>query len=175
MTDTANTFTTLAVDPGLAEAFWPEKERIWPGFMFEDRYSNMYWSHLSRHFPEWQHYLLDDSGAPIAVAQTIPCVWDGTMQGLPVGWAEGLVQGAEGYLRGDEPNTLMALEIAISPDHTGQGISYTMLNAIRVHAREAGFQALIVAVRPSLKSHYPITPMERYCRWQRDDGLPFDH
>ncbi|MEZ4518822.1 MAG: hypothetical protein R3C44_19060 [Chloroflexota bacterium] len=65
MTDTANTFTTLAVDPGLAEAFWPEKERIWPGFMFEDRYSNMYWSHLSRHFPEWQHYLLDDSARPL--------------------------------------------------------------------------------------------------------------
>ncbi|MEZ4518823.1 MAG: hypothetical protein R3C44_19065 [Chloroflexota bacterium] len=71
------------------------------------------------------------------------------MQGLPVGWAEGLVQGAEGYLRGDEPNTLMALEIAISPDHTGQGISYTMLNAIRVHAKGSRFQALIVAVRPS--------------------------
>jgi hypothetical protein len=29
-------------------------------------------------------------------------------------------------------------------------------------------------VRPSLKERYPITPIERYVQWSRDDGQPFD-
>ena len=33
---------------------------------------------------------------------------------------------------------------------------------------------LIVPVRPSLKSRYPLVPMEAYIRWQNDQGLPFD-
>ncbi len=165
---------SLSEDPGLADAFWPQKQRIWPEFMFHDHYGNTYWEPIIESFPEWQLYLLDDSGAPIAVAQTLPCVWDGTMAGLPVGWAEGMVQAVESHRRGERPNTLMAVEISIAPSHTGQGISYTMLKAIRARAEAAGFQAVIVAVRPSLKPRYPLTPMERYCRWVRPDGLPFD-
>ena len=37
-----------------------------------------------------------------------------------------------------------------------------------------GFDAMIAPVRPTLKSRYPLTPMERYIQWQNDDGLPFD-
>ena len=29
-------------------------------------------------------------------------------------------------------------------------------------------------MRPSGKSAYPLTPMERYVRWARPDGAPFD-
>src|SRR5262249_27874017 len=29
-------------------------------------------------------------------------------------------------------------------------------------------------VRPSLKSHHPLVPMDEYIHWQRPDGLPFD-
>ena len=37
-----------------------------------------------------------------------------------------------------------------------------------------GLGALIAPVRPTLKDRYPLTPMERYAGWERDDGLPFD-
>jgi GNAT superfamily N-acetyltransferase len=164
---------SLADQPGLDDAFWPTKQAIWPEFMFHDRYGNAHWDEMVERFPEWQLYLLDD-GAPVAVAQTIPCVWDGTLGGLPVGWAEGLVLAVQSVRRGESPNTLMAVEISIAPSHTGRGVSYTMLNAVRERAAAAGYQAVIVAVRPSLKPRYPITPMERYCRWTRPDGLPFD-
>jgi hypothetical protein len=33
---------------------------------------------------------------------------------------------------------------------------------------------MIAPVRPTLKESYPLTPMERYARWKRADGLPFD-
>ena len=38
--------------------------------------------------------------------------------------------------------------------------------------RELG--ALIVPARPTWKSRYPLTPMDRYAYWTRKDGLPFD-
>jgi GNAT superfamily N-acetyltransferase len=174
MSDTLPRLASLADDSALEDAFWPSKQAVWPEFMFHDRYAGTHWDEMLARFQEWQLYLLDDDGAPVAVAQTIPCVWDSTLGGLPVGWAEGLVLAVESARRGETPNTLMAVEISIAPSHTGRGISYTMLNAVRERAAAAGYQAVIVAVRPSLKPRYPITPMERYCRWTRPDGLPFD-
>ncbi len=165
---------TLAERPGLAEAFWPQKERIWPGFMFHDVYAASRWRYTYEAFAEYQVYLLNEADQPIAVAQTMPLVWDATMAGFPVGWADGLVRAVADYEAGRPPNTLTALEIAIQPEYRGQGVSYKMLKALRALAEKHGFQAIIVAVRPSLKARYPLTPMERYVRWVRPDGAPFD-
>jgi hypothetical protein len=33
---------------------------------------------------------------------------------------------------------------------------------------------VIACVRPNHKPRYPLTPIERYVAWTRDDGLPFD-
>ena len=168
------TIVTRHEQPGLAEAFWPQKERIWPEFMFHDIYAAKYWSYTFEVFDDYQLYLVNESGKPVAVGQTMPCVWDGTMSDLPVGWADSLVRGANDYEAGRQPNTLVALEIAIQPEYRGQGVSYRMIRAIRELAVRHGFQAVIVAVRPSLKMHYPITPMQNYVRWRQEDGAPFD-
>jgi GNAT superfamily N-acetyltransferase len=165
---------TLRQQPDLADAFWPVKQAIWPEFMFHDLYADKYWHYTYEVFDEFQIYLLNEAGEPVAVGQTIPCTWDGTREGLPVGWADSLVRGATDHEVGRAPNTLVALEIAIHPEYRGQGVSYQMLNAIRTLAKQHEFQAVIVAVRPSLKSKYPLTPMERYIRWQQEDGAPFD-
>jgi hypothetical protein len=37
-----------------------------------------------------------------------------------------------------------------------------------------GLARLIAPVRPSLKSRYPLTPMDHYIRWKNPNGLPFD-
>ena len=161
--------------PELAERFYPQKERIWAGFMFHDIRANKYWhQYVNEIYPEFQQYLLNETGEPIAVAQALPLTWDGTMAGLPVGWNDCFVRTAADYEAGRTPNTLAALEIAIQPEYHGQGISYRLIKALRDLAAEHGFQAVIVAVRPSLKMRYPLAPMERYVRWQRDDGTPFD-
>jgi GNAT superfamily N-acetyltransferase len=168
------TATTLADHPGLDQVFWPQKSRIWPEFMFHDVYAATRWRYLGEVFSEFQVYMLNEADQPIAVGHAMPCVWDGTMAGLPVGWADSLVRGVDDYEAGRRPNTLAALEIAIQPEYRGQGVSYQVLDALRALARQHDFQAIIVAVRPSLKSQYPITPMEQYVRWQREDGAPFD-
>src|SRR5439155_1246749 len=45
-----------------------------------------------------------------------------------------------------------------------------MVDLARVH----GLGTLLAPVRPADKSAYPLAPMERYARWQNDDGLPMD-
>jgi GNAT superfamily N-acetyltransferase len=168
------TIVTLRERPGINEVFFKQKERIWPEFMFHDVYADKLWSYVYTVFEDFQLYLLNDKQEPIAVGQTMPLVWDGRMEDFPVGWADSLVRGTNDYEAGRKPNTLAALEIAIQPEYRRMGVSYRMIQAIRDLAEKHSFQAVIVAVRPSLKSLYPITPMERYVRWRRDDGAPFD-
>ena len=159
----------------LAAIFGEQKELIWPGFMFEDVYANKLWHpYCTEIFDDFQLYLVNEEGEPIAVGQSIPLYWDGTMAGLPVGWNDCLVRGAADYENGRQPNTLAALEISIHLDYLGQGISYRMIKALREFAESRGFHAVIVAVRPSWKMRYPLAPMERYVRWQQEDGAPFD-
>ena len=165
---------TLRDRPGINEIFSKQKERIWPEFMFHDVYADKLWSYVNDIFEDYQLYLLNEEQEPIAVGQTMPLVWDGRLEDLPVGWADSMVRGTNDFEKGREPNTLAALEISIQPEYRGQGVSYLMIRAIRELAEKCGFHAIIVAVRPSLKSLYPITPMERYVRWRRDDGTPFD-
>ena len=41
-------------------------------------------------------------------------------------------------------------------------------------AQSKKFNAVNVPVRPTLKSQYPLAPIERYIHWLRDDGSNFD-
>ena len=165
---------SLQERPDLEDIFWPQKERIWPEFMYHDVYAAKLWQYTREVFDAFQLYLLNEDDQPIAVGQTIPCLWDGTMADLPVGWGDSLVRGVNNYEAGCPPNTLAALEIVIQLEYRGQGVSYQMLAAMRALAERHNFQAVIVAVRPSMKSQYPITPMEQYVRWRLEDGSPFD-
>lgn len=160
--------------PDLGEIFGAQKERIWPEFMFHYKYAEKYWPYTYTIFDEYQLYLVNEQGDPIAVGQTMPCVWDGTMEDLPIGWEDSLQRCVMDYEAGRQPNTLVALEISLQPEYRGQGVSYRMIKAVRDLAESRGLQSVIVAVRPSLKMHYPITAMENYVRWQREDGAPFD-
>ena len=48
-----------------------------------------------------------------------------------------------------------------------------MLEHMRGLAFDRGWE-LVAPVRPSLKARYPLTPIERYAGWRRNDGLLFD-
>lgn len=171
---TSFTLVTLKECPHLAEVFLPYVEQVWSGFLAHEIYVPEFEYYTNKVFPELQLYFLNDAQQPVAVGGTIPVVWDGTIENLPIGWGDSLLRGAANYQAGQSPNTLVALDITINPEYQGYGISYRMLKAMRAKAEEYGFQAIIVAVRPTLKASYPLTPMERYMHWQRSDGAPFD-
>jgi hypothetical protein len=58
--------------------------------------------------------------------------------------------------------------------HGGQGLSRLLIEGMRELAGRAGFSSLIAPVRPTWKDRYSLVPMDRYARWTREDGLPFD-
>lgn len=49
-----------------------------------------------------------------------------------------------------------------------------MIEAMVAIARRHGLSRLIAPVRPNWKERYPLTPIERYAAWRREDGLLFD-
>jgi GNAT superfamily N-acetyltransferase len=148
---------------------------VWPEYNKHGDVLNEFWGRLGPEFGDFQFVLYDDEeGSILAQGHSIPLSWDGTPDGLPDG-IDGLVQDAFDLRRaGGEANTLSALAIEILPTHQGRGLSLRMIDAMRSIAEAHGLTNVIAPVRPSWKERYPLTPIERYVRWTRDDGRPFD-
>jgi GNAT superfamily N-acetyltransferase len=107
-------------------------------------------------------------------SNTLPIGWNGKRHNLPknIGAIFDLA-----LVREDKPedaNTLVAFTANIGEGHQGRGLSSKLLQAVKALAADHGYRALIVPVRPVLKSRYPLIPMHRYAHWRREDGAPFD-
>jgi GNAT superfamily N-acetyltransferase len=128
-----------------------------------------YWGRLTEELPEFQFHVVEGD-EPVARARCLPVRWDGTVDDLPPG-IDGAI--ARGFDEGGA-NVLCALLIAVPASAQGRGLSRVALEAMLGIAREHGLPELIAPVRPSWKERYPLTPIERYAAWTREDGLPFD-
>jgi GNAT superfamily N-acetyltransferase len=136
--------------------------RAWPEIVFHDTISNEYWGRLYEERGEFQ-FALVDGGRVLAEGNSIP------VSGLPPGWRDAFTNG----FSAGEPDRLCAIAILIDPDHQGGGLSKAMLEHMRGLAAARGWD-LVAPVRPTLKHRYPLTPIERYMQWRREDGLLFD-
>jgi GNAT superfamily N-acetyltransferase len=148
---------------------------VWPAYNTHGDVLNRYWRRLYDDFPGFQFVLYDeDEDVVLGEGHTIPCTWDGTPDGLPAG-IDGMMElGFALREQGREPNALSAMAIEIRPAAQGGGLSRAMLEGMRAIGRRHGLGALLAPVRPSWKERYPLTPIGRYARWTREDGLPFD-
>jgi GNAT superfamily N-acetyltransferase len=161
---------TLAERPDLMETFW-DMETSWPEFMKHDPIGNGYYASLE-HFAELVLVCLDESGRMVAKAHSVP--FQLPEGDLPdAGWDFAIRNGLLTALRGEEPNAVSAVEIAVRPDLQGTGLSGRMLAAMRANAARHGFAELVAPVRPNGK-HDPHDPMSAYAFRIRDDGLPVD-
>jgi GNAT superfamily N-acetyltransferase len=145
-----------------AKPSFQQLRRAWPEIVFHDKISNANWGRLYDERPEFQFALVED-GEVRAEGNSIP------VAGMPDTWREALRTGFDA----SEPDRLCALAILIDLDHQRRGLSRVMLQHMRGLAHERGWE-LVAPVRPSLKDRYPLTPIERYVEWRRDDGLLFD-
>jgi GNAT superfamily N-acetyltransferase len=145
-----------------SSAAFSEIRRAWPEIVLHDAISNAHWGRLYEERPEFQFVLVDD-GELLAEGNSIP------VSGMPASWRDALRSGFE---RGPA-DRLCALAILIDPDRQRRGLSRLMLEHMRGLAFERDWD-LVAPVRPSLKHRYPLTPIERYVEWRRDDGLLFD-
>lgn len=170
----ALTIRTLRDDPGLADALLTLDLVSWPAFMLASPVSTRCWPLLLELAPELQFVLVDeDSGAVVAGGHAVPCVWDGTIGGLPAGWDDVLSRGVD-EAGSEEATAISALSIVVAPEHRSRGLSPIALAALRRVSRASGFMDLIAPVRPSRKHAHPLLPIEAYIAQKRPDGRPCD-
>ena len=136
--------------------------RAWPEFLFHDPISNEHWVSLYSERTEFQFALVDGEEV-LAEGNSIP------VAGMPDGWRDAFPNG----FGGGEPDHLCALAVLVGIEHQGKGLSKLMLEHMRGLAARRGWE-LVAPVRPTLKERYPLTPIERYASWRREDGLLFD-
>jgi GNAT superfamily N-acetyltransferase len=160
---------TLAERPDLEERL-DEIADPWPEFLHHDPVVRRWWGQLYERFRDFQLVLYDEEAdAVLGEGCTIPIRWDGRIETLP----EGVTVLESGFSE-REPNVLSALLAVVDARHRGQGLSGLIIGAMAEQAHSAGLECLIAPVRPTWKERYPLTPIERYMRWTREDGLPFD-
>jgi GNAT superfamily N-acetyltransferase len=167
-------FVTLEQRPDLVQQVRGLSREVWPEFVQHDAVCGQYWWSLYSTFARFQVLLCEPADTVIAAGHTIPLVWDGTKNDLPSGIDGVLERAARDAEHSRVPTTLSALAAMVAPGHQRRGLSAAILQAMRSTAAANGLTAMIAPVRPTLKHRYPLTPIERYRRWTRPDGSPFD-
>ena len=161
---------TVADRPDLAEPGWEATSDVFPEYNNHGDVLNAYWGGLTEKFPEFQFPLVDDNEETLARARCLPVRWDGSLEDLPTG-IDGAIE--RGIDEGGG-NVLCAMVIQVPRTLQSRAISSAALQAMADIGRAHRLTSLIAPVRPNWKERYPLTPIERYADWRRDDGLPFD-
>jgi len=159
--------------PSLSEEAAVRFREDWPEFIFHDLVVKQYAERRASYFGDWEFYLLDGERL-IAGCWGVPLAWDGTVADLPGGYTDALVRAVEGHEAGAVPDTWVLMAAAVRNDEQGRGHAGRVITAVRSRAVSAGLPKVIAPVRPTLKSSYPLTPIEEFVRWTRADGLPLD-
>jgi GNAT superfamily N-acetyltransferase len=154
----------------LAIRFETLSKPTFPEYMNHNVPGGKYWGRLYEDYPDFQLGLLDGDEL-VAELHSIPTPWDGSGEDLPAGWDEAFLRAFESRREAD---VLCALAISVRPDRQSQGLAARKLDEMRAAAGRGGLRELIAPVRPTLKRRYPLTPIERYLTWRRDDGAHFD-
>jgi hypothetical protein len=141
----------------------------WDEFMYHDAVANVHWNRQYEEFPDLQLFLLDEEDRLLAESNAVPIPF-GPDELPDDGWDAALEQA----FAGRPARAVSAIAITIGVDRRGQGLSRTMLDGMRKAAAARGLSDLVAPVRPSQKHVYPLTPMERYVEWRRDDGKLVD-
>jgi len=139
---------------------------LWPEFMGHDQIVSTFWPRLYDVYPDFQLWVLDERQV-IGYACTLPVNWDGVPEQRGVDWA--MTNGVAG-----EPTTLCAIVAALLPPYRGRGVAQVVLQRMAGLAAAHGLDCLIAPVRPTWKERYPLTPIESYTRWRREDGFHYD-
>ena len=163
---------TLEEKPELRAQLEQINKTVWPEFLLHMEMKHA--EALFSAFAKFQLLLCNPSGELIAFSLAAPVKWDSTSKDLPGNISEIIQRALDADHRAGEANTLAVFAAVVSEEYQGQGLSIALLKEVKGLAAANGCTALIVPVRPTWKSRYPLTPMSRYARWTRADGAPLD-
>ena len=164
---------TTSDRPDLAEQSGAALLADWPEFILHDRCAPELMGRAWEYFPEFDVRLLED-GAVCAGGWAVPLRWNGTAGDLPDGYDGALTSALAGYRSAAAPDTLCVMAVAVRPDRQRAGLAGQVITALRDRAARAGLGRVVVPVRPTLKSRYPLISMADFAMWARGDGLHMD-
>ena len=149
---------------------------VWPEFMLHDRVANELWHELLDRFADYQLALYDTQNNRVAaMGNSFPMRWDDTLENLPeTGWDWAFAEAVRNHREGISPNVHCAIQIIIHPDYQGQRLSAPIIESVRAVTASNRLPALIIPLRPSEKSKYPLISLDDYLTWTNEAGLPFD-
>jgi len=148
----------------------------WPEFMLHDQVASELWHELLDRFPEYQLALYDTENKRVAaMGNSFPLRWEDSLENLPEdGWDWVFVKAVKDHKQGLSSNYHCAIQAVIHPEYRGHGLSARIIEAVRAVSKAKDLQALIIPIRPSEKSKYPLTSIDDYIAWKNEEGLPFD-
>jgi hypothetical protein len=168
------TMHTAAERPDLWER-GISSESVWPEYNLHGDALNRWWQYLDQELPDYQFVLYDAADDEVvAEGHTGPMWWDGNDDTLPDGIDAAIEQVFLRHRAGETANTLCALAAESPREGRARGLAVQILGGMRTIAERHGLTHLVAPVRPSAKERYPLTPIERYVRWRREDGQLFD-
>ncbi len=165
---------TAAARPDLWERGIPSSS-VWPEYNMHGDVLNQWWGLLDEELADYQ-FVLYDASADVVVAEghTAPMWWDGDDETLPDS-IDAAIEAAFGRVRaGEATNTLCALAAESPREGRRRGLAAQLLAGMREIARRQGLTRFVAPVRPAWKERYPLTPIERYVTWRREDGQLLD-
>ena len=145
----------------------------WPEFIFHDPVSTSHIARVNDYFPSFDVLLVDD-GDVLAGGWGVPMAWDGTVEDLPDGYDGALIRSVTGHEQGSPATTLCLMAAAVANGQTGRGLAGRVIGALVDRAEAAGLTRFVAPLRPTLKHRYPLTDMDSYASWTREDGLSID-
>jgi GNAT superfamily N-acetyltransferase len=145
---------------------------VWPEYNNHGNETGQLFGALVPRYDRHQVLLYDrEIERAVARGRTIPFRWDGSLGDLPTGMD---ALGRRALEDPAQPTSLSALAAEVDHEHQGRGLSRLVIQAMGECARSGGLAPLVAPVRPNWKDRYPLTPIDRYAQWKREDGLPFD-
>ena len=156
----------------LKNALHEINQTTWPSFILH--WHCPAWSNLFSTFMDYQILFLNDKDDLLAFGHTIPIYWKEDLREIPDDLKTLIEMGVISNQKGIKPNVLLALAAVVPEKYKGKGLSSVIVKEMKNIAIKKGLKYLIVPVRPTLKSRYPLIPIENYAKWKREDGLFFD-
>lgn len=151
-------------------------KEVWPEFMLHDQVANENWRELFDRFSEFQFALHDiEKDRAAGMGNSFPLRWDHSLESLPEGgWDWAFQEAVQNHKQGIRPNYHCAIQIVLRQEYQGQGLSKPMVEAVRSVTRSQGLKSLIIPLRPSEKSRYPLVTLDDYVTWKTEEDLAFD-
>ena len=171
--DTAVTLVPTASRPDLDEQARALFSEHWPEYIFHDAEVKEYLPRVGELFEDWDFFALDGDRL-VGACYGVAIAWSRELDDLPSGYTDSLRRAVTGHDAATPPNTFVVLGAMVRRDEAGRGWAGRIIAALRDRAVSAGFEAVIAPVRPTVKKLYPLTDIDTFAGWTRQDGLPLD-